>query len=76
MSLAESSPQPVLRLRHGNQVNVIGHQAIGPNLDPSLSAPVSHQFQISRIVFIAEERLLPTISSLRYVMRQTRNRND
>ena len=73
MRLADGPPQAVLRLRDRNQVNMIGHEAVGPNLDPAFPAPVGHQFQISRIIFIAKERLLPTISALGYVIRQTRN---
>ena len=73
MSLTDAPPQAVLRLRHGNQVNMIGHKTIRPNLDPSFPTPVGHQFDISRIVFIAKKRLLPTIPALGYVMWQARN---
>ena len=66
-------PRPSSDLRNRDQVNVIGHKAIRPNLDPTFLAPVGHQFHISRIVFIAKKRLLPTISTLGHMMRQTRN---
>jgi len=63
----------VLRLRHGDQMNVIGHQAIGPDRNPTLSTPLDHQLDIGRVVLVEEKRLLPTIPTLGYVMRQTRN---
>lgn len=73
MGLADRPPQTVLRLRNCNQMDVIGHQAVRPNLDPAFSAPVGHQLHVRRVVRVVEERLLPTISTLGYVMWQTRN---
>jgi hypothetical protein len=73
MRLADRPPQPILRLRHRNQVNMIGHEAVRPDLDPPFSAPLAHQFKIRRIIFGVKKRLLPAISPLCYVMRQTRN---
>ena len=66
-------PQAVLRLRHGNQMNVIGHQAIGPDRNATLFTPLRHQFHIGRVGLVTEKRLLPTIPALGHVMRQTRN---
>ena len=54
-------------------MNVIGHQAVRPDAHPSLPAPLGHQLQVSRVIILAKERLLPPISSLGYVVRQTRN---
>jgi hypothetical protein len=49
-------------------MDVIGHQAIAPNRNPFLAAPIGHQFQIGRIVAIVEERRLSAVPSLRDVM--------
>jgi hypothetical protein len=54
-------------------MDVVGHETVRPNLDPAFPAPVGHQFHVGRVVSIAKKRLLPTISTLGYVMRQTRN---
>lgn len=35
IALADALRQAVLRLRHGNQVHVTGHEAARPNVDPS-----------------------------------------
>ena len=48
---------------------MIGHETVRPYLHIALLAPVGHQFHVSRIVLVAEEGLLPTIPTLRYVMR-------
>jgi hypothetical protein len=65
----DGSPQSIGRLRDGDQVDVVGHQAISPNLHPVLPAPLTHQLQVRSVVLQAKKRLLPTISPLRNVMR-------
>ena len=60
----------MLRLRYGEQMDVIGHQAVGPNLDPFLAAPPGHQLDVSRVVVLAEERLLTSVAALRDVVGQ------
>jgi hypothetical protein len=52
---------------------VIGHQAIAPNLDPFLVAPLGHQFQISLVVAVVEKRRLPAVAALRDRVGQTGN---
>ena len=73
MSLADRSPQAIRRLRNRDQMNVIGHEAIRPNGNSTFLAPIGHQLHISRIVFLAEKGLLPTISTLGHVMWQPRH---
>jgi hypothetical protein len=73
MGFADGQTQAIFGLRHGDQMNVIGHQAIAPNLHALFTTPVGHQFHIGRIVAIVEKRLLATVAALRDVMRQTRN---
>ena len=57
-------PKAILRLRHGDQVNVIRHQAEGPYLDRAIAAPLGHQFDVGRIIFVLKKRLLPTVPAL------------
>lgn len=73
MGLAHRPPQPLFSSRHCNQVNVIGHQAVAPDLNALLTAPLGHQFHVSRIVPVVEERLLSAVATLGDVVRQTRN---
>lgn len=47
------------------------HQAVRPHLDTPLVMPLRHQFDVSPVVVLAEERLLPTISPLGDMTRQT-----
>jgi hypothetical protein len=68
MGLADRPRQGVLGWRPGNQVNMIRHQAVRPNLDTALLAPLRHELDIGRVVVLAEERLLPTIPPLRHMM--------
>jgi hypothetical protein len=73
MRLADRPCQTVVRLRDRNQMHVVGHQALRPDLDVPLAAPLGHQFQIRLIVVVVEKRLLPTISTLGHMVRQTRH---
>ena len=72
MCLADSASQPIGRLRDRDQVDVIGHEAIGPDLDLVSTAPLPHQLQVAAVVLVTEERLLSTVSPLRDVVRETR----
>lgn len=71
--LADRQAKGVLRPRHGDQMHVVGHQAIRPNLDAPLAAPLAHQFQVGRVIVVAEERLLPPVATLGNVVRHARN---
>ena len=73
MGLADRPSQAVLRPRRRNQISVVGHEAVGPNLHPALPAPLSHLFHVGRIVLVVKKRLLSAVPTLRYVMRQTRS---
>jgi len=73
--LADPPPQPVLVLGHGDQVNVVGHQAVSPDGHSALFTPLRHQIDVRLIVLLREERLLPPIPPLRHVMRVAGNNN-
>jgi len=73
MRLADGPSQAVIRFRRRDQMDVVGHQAVAPDLDRCLAAPLGHQFNVCRVVAIVEECLPATVASLSNVVRQTRN---
>jgi len=73
MGLADGSPQAVLGLGNHDQMHVVGHQAVGPDLDLVLAAPLGHQVQVGLVVVIAEKRLLSTVPPLGHMVRHARN---
>src|ERR1017187_7389373 len=75
VGLADGLAETVFGIGNGNQMNMIGHQAIGPNRDVEFSAPLGHEFHVCKVVVLAEESLLTAIASLGNVMRHPRNNN-
>ena len=67
MGIREGAPQPVLVGRHDDQVDVVGHEAIGPDLDYGdslLNAPnCSHGAaqRADRSAFLTAERKPPPV---------------
>jgi hypothetical protein len=57
--------------RDRNEVDVVGHQAVSPEVDPISGAPWGHQIPIRLVVLHPKEKLLATIAALRDVMRNT-----
>jgi hypothetical protein len=55
--------------RHSDQMDVIGPQAVSPDVNTVLPAPMRHQIYIGLIVPIKEESLLPAVASLGDMMR-------
>ncbi len=72
MGLADRPAQPLGGLGGGDEVDVVRHQAIGPDLDAAALAPLCHQVQIGAVVGVAEEGLLPTVAPLGDLVRATR----
>src|SRR6185312_14136 len=64
MRLTNGQSKTVCRFWRSNQVNMIRHQTVGPNLDLLDTTKLGHQLQVARIVVLAEEGLLPAISTL------------
>jgi hypothetical protein len=56
-------------------MNMIRHQAIGPDLYPALCAPLRHELPIALIIIIAEENLLSAIPPLGNMVRYTGRNN-
>ena len=59
--------------RRQDQVNVIGHQHPGPDLDLGSTAGFRQEVAVKGIVGIAKEGLRSTVAALGDVMRQTRD---
>jgi len=71
--LRTTIPDPFLNhARNCDEMNVIGHQAVRPDLDLVGGAPLRHELQVGLVIFIAKERLLPAVSPLGNVVRQAR----
>ena len=70
---ADRPSQAIGRLRHRDQVDMIGHQAVRPDLDLVSAAPLPHQFQVALVIVVTKERLLPAVSPLGDVMGQARD---
>jgi hypothetical protein len=58
---------------HGNQVDVVGHQAIRPYGQPTHGRVLAEEFQIPVPLLVAMEDILPAIATLGYMMRPAGN---
>jgi hypothetical protein len=65
--------QGILGPRNDNQVGVVRHQTICPNLDGIFMAPLGHQPNIFTIVIFAEKILLPPVTLLSKMVRNSRS---
>jgi hypothetical protein len=75
VSLSDSPPQTIGRLRYRYQMDMIGHQAIRQDLDLEGVAPLCHELEIALVIFVTKERLLPAVSTLSDVMGTARYDN-
>src|SRR4051812_44416675 len=75
---------PAVGLSHGaaqrfgarwddDQVNMVGHQAVRPDLDPRAAAGLGHERDVESVVVGAEEGALPAVAALGEVVRQIGN---
>jgi hypothetical protein len=69
----EGAPQSIGIHRRQDQVNVIGHQPPGPDLDLGSTAGFRQEVSVKGIVGIAKEGLRSTVAALGDVMRHTRD---
>jgi hypothetical protein len=56
---------------HGDEMDVIGHEAIRQNLDFKGAAPLSKKFEVALVILITEKGRLSSISTLNDVMGKT-----
>jgi hypothetical protein len=52
---------------------MIGHETVRPHLDPGLARLLSQQISINLLVAVLKKDRLPTIPTLRNVVRKTGN---
>jgi len=71
MRLAYSAAQSVFSCRNGDQMHMIRHQAIGPDLHLTFSAPFGQQGDVGTIIVIVEEGLHSSVAALSYMVRNT-----
>src|SRR5712691_11449449 len=70
MRLAERPPQRFYAIGDENEVDVLGHQAIGPDRDAVLAALARHEIAIELVVAVAKEHPLAPVAALRHMMGQ------
>jgi len=73
MRLGERSPQAILIGGYQDHVNVVGHQAIGPDLRPGTLSHFNDQLAVGLVVSIVEERPFLTVAALSDEMGQSGN---
>ena len=73
MHRSQSAPQPIGIGGRQDQVNVVGHQDLGPDLDIGRAAGLRKQIAIKRVIGIRKEGLRSAIAALRDVMWHTRD---
>jgi hypothetical protein len=73
MRFGEGRAQAIRRRWRHDEVDVVGHQAIGPDLRLGPSRRAGDQVKISQLVIVAKEHRLPPVATLGHVVRQARN---
>ena len=72
MRFPNPATQSILACQHRNQVHMVRHQAVRPELRLPLGGPLAHQLRIRFIVPIYQERPLGTIPALSNVVEHSR----
>src|SRR6266513_4486046 len=65
---ADPSTQPVLSLRNTNEVHVIGHKAVRPNIHITPSTPLGHKVKVGPIVLVSEKGCQSSIPPLSHMV--------
>ena len=68
VDLPDRPPQPIGRPGHGDQMDMIGHQAVRQNLNLKGASPFRNKIEVALTVLVMEEGLLASISPLSDVM--------
>ena len=71
VQLGKGPAQPIRIGRRQDDMDMVGHQAIGPDLRIRLAGRFAEQVTIQRVVRILEEGLAAPIAALRHVVRDT-----
>lgn len=72
MNDLECAMQAVGGRGHGDKVRVVGHQAIGDDLDDMLHGALAQQVQVGQAVAVPEEHRLAVVTPLDDVVRDIR----
>src|ERR1700733_8969957 len=75
MGRSHGARETALILRHENQVNVVGHEAIRPDLDGSFRRLIGEEIAIDLLIALLEKNGLAPVAPLRDVMRKAGNHN-
>jgi hypothetical protein len=73
MCLANGTSKPLRVGGHGNEVNMVRHQAPGPDGDVIGTAPLRHQIDIGEVIVVAKKGLLTAIPPLGDVVWEARD---
>jgi hypothetical protein len=68
MRLSDRQPQTIRSRRSENQVNMIGHETVGPHVDSGLARLLRQQIPIDLLVAVLKKDRLSTIPALRNMM--------
>jgi len=68
MCFPDGAREGFLVFRNGHQMDVIGHETVGPDGDTMVLAPTVHEVDICEVVGAGEEGLQSAVASLRYVV--------
>ena len=68
---AERPRQAAVIARPQDQVNMVGHQAMGPNLDTELLRLLREEIAVDVLIAVLEEHRLAPIAARCHMMRQT-----
>ena len=66
--IGEGRAQSVFMAGHNDDMNMVGHQTIAPDLRARLFSRLAQQIFVERIVFIIEECWQATVASLGHMM--------
>jgi hypothetical protein len=73
VSFSDSEPEPQFIGRNNNEMDVIGHQAVRPNLDASFPGLFGQEATIDVLVAVFEGDRLSSIAALRHMLRAVGN---
>jgi hypothetical protein len=70
VSFTDGPAEAIGRSRNHDEVDVVRHEAVGPDLDLAAVAPFCSESDVEAVIVRAEERPLSTVTALRDVVRQ------
>jgi len=68
VGVGDRAPEAMLVGRDDDQMDVVGHQAIGPDFAAGTARSVGQEVAIQRIIGVFEERLLTAVAALGHVI--------